>query len=382
MKRIRLTFVVVFVLVAVFSAFGCQKKQGEPVITEMPPMPIVTPAAEEKKEEVKEEKKKESPKIEEEKVVDAFVLGNNEDYSRLTGLPLDKEKIKRRPVAVMINNLKPAVPQSGLLDAAVVYEAPVEGYITRFMAIFEDWDKIQKIGSIRSARTYYVRFAAEFDAYLVHVGEAYNARKLLSSSNSITESGDGTIFRDKSGKAPHNAFTSGEKLTHFFEKNTKLRSRISDEALKTSMFLFADQDEDMKKAANVKSANSIDLSGVYNVNKPSFVYDSKTKLYKRHQYGGLSKDLNHNEDLAFKNVVIQFTSGSVFDKKGRWNINETGGGDAYYLTNGKIKDAKWSFKNGRTHYYDSLTGEEIAFNRGKTWICIAINNRKSKLVIN
>lgn len=375
MKKFRGNLSLAVLLAVLIFSLGCKKGHSEPVIKEMPVVPEVISTQEEKKE------FEEEPKEEKETETDETALGENEVYSRLTGLPINKDKLNRRPVAVMVNNLKPAAPQAGLSAASVIYEAPVEGYITRFMAIFDDWDKIEKLGSIRSARTYYVRFAGEFDAYLVHVGEAYNARKLLNSSNSITESGDGTIFRDRSRRAPHNAFTSGEKLNAFFTKHTKLRSLLSEDAAKKSMFLFHDKDEDLKDAENVKPAVTIDLSGVYSVNKPSFVYDSEKKLYKRHQYGGVSIDPNNKEELGFKNVVIQFTSGSVFDKKGRWNINETGGGDAYYLTNGKVKEAKWSFKNGRTRYYDSLTGDEIQFNRGKTWVCIAINNKKAKVVI-
>lgn len=328
----------------------------------------------------KEQNKKENI-IEDEKIIDEFALAEDEDYSRLTGLPIKKDKIKRRPVAVMINNLKPATPQSGLSDASVIYEAPVEGYITRFMAIFDDWDKVAKIGSVRSARTYYVRYATEFDAYLVHVGEAYNARKLLNKNNSITESGDGTIFRDKSKRAPHNAFTSGEKLSKFFEKNKKLRSKLSENTLAQNLFLFNDEDTNIDKAENTGKAKTIDLSRVYTINTPSFKYDKKLKEYKRYQYGSISKDPNKKEDLSFKNVIIAFTSGKVFDKKGRWNINETGGGKGYYFTNGKYRKIKWEFKNNRTHYIDSETKEEIKLNRGKTWICIAINNRADRLKI-
>ena len=309
-----------------------------------------------------------------------FRLGENEDYSRLTGLPINKDKIKRRPIAVMINNLKPATPQSGLSAASVIYEAPVEGYITRFMAIFDDWDNIDKIGSIRSARTYYVRFAGEFDAYLVHVGEAYNARRLLGRDNSIGFVDD-TIFRDRSKKAPHNAFTSGEKLNRFFIKNKRLRTELKENNLNHNLFLFNDKDTDIQNTDKEFEANNIDLSKVYVVNKPTFVYDKDKKMYQRQQYGTVATDANNNEELLFKNVIIQFTYGNVFDKKGRWNINETGGGDGYYFTNGRFQPIKWTFNNGRTHYLDSNTGNEIKLNRGKTWICIAINNKKQKLVI-
>ena len=49
----------------------------------------------------------------------------------LTGLPgLSDEVMATRPVAVMINNIRNAVPQDGLSDADLIYEAETEGGIT------------------------------------------------------------------------------------------------------------------------------------------------------------------------------------------------------------------------------------------------------------
>lgn len=352
---------------------GCRDKPKNPAITEMPP--VLKEAVQEEVKPVTEEK--EEPKSE----ITEFPLAENEAYSRLTGLPILKEKLNRRPIAVMTNNFKQAMPQSGLSQASVIYEAPVEGYITRFMVVFDDWDEVPAMGSIRSARTYFVRFAKEFDAFLIHAGQAYNARPMLNSDNSITDLAGGTLFKAPGKKAPHHIFTSGEKINRFFEKHTKLRNTLSEDFTRTSMFLFHEKDEDLKDAANVKSAGQVDLSGVYPINKPRFEYDSEKKCYKRHQFGMSTVDANNNELLTVKNILIQFTSGRVFDKKGRWDINETGGGEGYYFTNGRMVELKWAFKNGRTRYYDSLNGEELKINKGKTWVCIAINDKKAKLKV-
>ena len=60
----------------------------------------------------------------------------------------------------------------------VVYEAPVEGGITRLMGIFEDVEGMEKIGAVRSCRTYYPMYAREFDAIYVHYGQAVYAVEL------------------------------------------------------------------------------------------------------------------------------------------------------------------------------------------------------------
>ena len=64
-------------------------------------------------------------------------------YSYLTGLPVTETVKNERPLAVMLNNIKEGCPQSGTEDAAIIYEAPVEGRITRLMGIFEDYDNME-----------------------------------------------------------------------------------------------------------------------------------------------------------------------------------------------------------------------------------------------
>ena len=73
-----------------------------------------------------------------------------------------------RNIAVMINNHPKARPyMSGLNDAFLVYEILVEGGYTRYMAVFND-KKTEKIGSVRSARHYFLDYALENDAVYVH----------------------------------------------------------------------------------------------------------------------------------------------------------------------------------------------------------------------
>ena len=43
--------------------------------------------------------------------------------------------LAKRPVAVMVSNIKAFLPQYGIDDADIIYELPVEGGITRLMAV-------------------------------------------------------------------------------------------------------------------------------------------------------------------------------------------------------------------------------------------------------
>ena len=88
--------------------------------------------------------------------------------SYLTGEWKDLDVAKRRSMAVMIPNNKAALPQYGISQASVIYEAPVEGRITRLMGIFEDYDDLKRIGPVRSARDYYLYEAMAFDSIYVN----------------------------------------------------------------------------------------------------------------------------------------------------------------------------------------------------------------------
>ena len=91
-------------------------------------------------------------------------------FNPLTGEGLMEDISARRPVAVMLNNLEKALPQLGVGQADVIYEIVAEGGITRMMALFQDVEGAGNLGSIRSARDYYVNLACGHDAIYVHAG--------------------------------------------------------------------------------------------------------------------------------------------------------------------------------------------------------------------
>ena len=77
----------------------------------------------ETEEETSEEEAEEAPGL---PVIGEREIKSGKMQSYLTGEWIEKEKATRRPIAVMIPNNKPAMPQYGLSKAAIIYEAPVE----------------------------------------------------------------------------------------------------------------------------------------------------------------------------------------------------------------------------------------------------------------
>lgn len=78
----------------------------------------------------------------------------------------DQEWAERKdllPLAVMVDNTTGAYPHTGLDTADLVYEALVEGGITRLMAVDRRLEAA-KILPVRSARTPFVIWASELGA--------------------------------------------------------------------------------------------------------------------------------------------------------------------------------------------------------------------------
>ncbi|WP_445670713.1 DUF3048 domain-containing protein [Paenibacillus sp. FSL W8-0919] len=133
----------------------------------------------------------------------------------LTGLAVEAP-VTQRPLAVMINNAPAARPQSGLSQADIVYEVLAEGGITRLIGIFQSEEGIEQIGPIRSIRPYLIRLGESYGGVLVHAGGSPEAYSIIQKQGKqdLDEIGNAGAFfwRSKDRKAPHNLYSSDEKL--------------------------------------------------------------------------------------------------------------------------------------------------------------------------
>ncbi|MDD5933986.1 MAG: DUF3048 domain-containing protein [Clostridiales bacterium] len=304
--------------------------------------------------------------------------------SLLTGEWVDEAVAKQRPFAVMLNNITFANPQSGIGDADILYEAIVEGGITRLMGIYGNIDPssntAKRLGSVRSARHYYVSFADEYDAIFVHFGQtSYAIKKMkklgIDTINGMQGVGGNSFYRDNKIKKPHNAFTSLKGLQDAVEKG-KYRTTYKENY--EGHFAFYETDTDLKgdSAQKIKFKYS-------KVITPVLQYDGSTKEYLRFQYDGPHIDYNTKEQLHFKNIIVQFVKEWNIDKNGYQTMDiEDASGDGYYITNGVLTKITWK-KNESTktmRYYDA-DGKELTINPGKTFISIFPNNRVNDVIV-
>lgn len=361
-KKIK-SVILVFTFIILFT--GCGKKDGEAI------KPIETANV------TKESNTPKPAKIE--TTLTPEELHEGQARSKISNIWIDEELVTKRPYALMFNNIQYASPQSGISQASILYEAVVEGGITRLMGIFEEFDS-NRIGSARSARHYFVSFADEYDAIFVHYGQTKYALSKMATLGTDNLSGlegvGSTVFyRDKSLKAPHNAFASYEGII----KGTKqkgYRTELKEDY--ENHFTFYEEDTSIQG----KKAEKITLGFSRNMS-PYFEYNKKNKKYYRFQFGGKHTDKNTGKQLAFKNIIIQCVKEWNIDKNGYQTMEiENSSGKGYYITNGHAEEITWK-KNESTkkmHYYDA-EGNVLCVNSGKTYIGIFPDNRLDYLKI-
>ncbi len=352
---------------------GCGKKEEEPKEPPKVEAEIAPP---------KEDTIVEDTKTDTQTDTDDIDTHEGEARSFLTGEWIDEALAKKRPVSCMIGNTQSALPQYGIGQADIIYEAPVEGGLTRLMGIFGDYEGIDKLGSVRSSRLYYAYYSMEFDAIYLHYGQASYAESFLKSGqiddlNGLDYAVDqAVIYRDTSLKAPHNAYATGKGLTAGIELKKYQTEYAADF---TGSYQFAEEEEPVSlSGSSCQDAGAVQIG--YQANTPYFEYNSQDGLYYRYQYGGRHVDGNDNTQLAVKNILIQHTSVHTLDDYGYLEVATTGEGTGQYITDGKAIDVTWKRADNfsPTHYYDE-NGNEIVLNQGKTWVCVVDKDHLDRL---
>lgn len=323
---------------------------------------------------------------------------NGEKYTTL-----EKEAWeKRRPLAVMIENSQDARPQSGLSKADIVFELVAEGGITRFMAMY--YCDAQKddvlLAPIRSARTYYINLASGFNQPMyVHVGGANDdstpethALNQIDSygwaqNNDINQFSVGypTFIRDynrlpgKEVATEHTMTTTTEKLWAVAKKRGWTNMSPDTVVKKKTVpgTNWADGYQGFKvgelSTGSDKQTVSYDFWNTPGFNV-SWSYDPTSNSYLRSNGGQQQVDLNNNQPLAFRNVVVMFA-------KERGPLNESkhmmydviGSGDGLLFAGGKATPITWEKKTRES---------ELTFSKpiqpGKVWVSVLkIGNKVS-----
>lgn len=278
---------------------------------------------------------------------------------------------KTRPYAVMINNNHAAWPQCGLQDAYLVYEIIAEGGVSRMMALFKDTYPT-KVGSVRSARHYFMDYANENDAIYIHWGgspQAYSKMSSVDDLDGIALEGS-MFFRDKTLNRAyeHTGFVDLEKAKKYSEEKGYTRDTDKDLLLNYSV-----EEIDLSTNEQAKIANNITLK-YSDYHTTSYKYDAEKKVYNRSMSGKANIDLETGEQYTAKNIIVYKVNNYTLndgDGKGRQELENVGSGTGYYISNGYTVPITWEKSSHSSQtVYKYENGEEITVNDGNTFIQI------------
>ena len=273
-----------------------------------------------------------------------------------------------RPIAVMIDNHKQAMPQAALNDAYMVYEIIVEGGETRLMALYKGVN-LDKLGPIRSSRHYFLDYALENDAIYVHFGWSPQAQaditKLgVNNINGIYESSK-SFWRVKDKYAPHNAVTNTEKIL-------EIANRKGYETTSTQKSVLKYVAEPVNLKSDIEATT---VTIPYSTsNTVRYEYDEVTGRYTRYSRDIKQVDWDTEETVTTKNIIIVKCKNTTLndgENKGRQTLDNVKTLEGWYVTNGKAIEitAEKTSRAGQTVYKD-LQGNEIEVNDGNTFIQI------------
>jgi hypothetical protein len=277
----------------------------------------------------------------------------------------------RHVIAVMIDDLSPARPQSGFTAADVVWQAPAEGGIPRYMLLYQTGVP-GDVGPVRSARFYFVGWAAEWRAAYAHAGGSPQALRTLRAQGrgqlvyNVDEFAWSSYYfwRISSRSAPHNLYTNGARLR--LMANTVGAASTSKPQAPAWTFRPEAAYED-RPTGGVITAD-------YFANHIRYTYDRATNTYPRWVSPGVNQvDASTGERVAPTNVVVMFVRfGPLNDshpEKGRLEAEFVGSGKAFVATNGRTVSARWvkSSITGPTRFLDAK-GRPIALTPGQTFV--------------
>ncbi|MBI4281815.1 DUF3048 domain-containing protein [Candidatus Uhrbacteria bacterium] len=277
----------------------------------------------------------------------------------LDGVLVEQGKEHTRNVAVVIDGMVDARPTVGLSKASLVWEAPAEGGIPRFLAIYPFDAVPEQVGPVRSLRPYFLDFASEVGAVLLHVGGSPEAleRAKTFPLDRLNQFFDSVYFwRSSDRSAPHNVFTSGYLIVRAFVDRQYEKNRD------VSLWRYAPQG---RAEGTGEGLHVVFSTPPYTV---EWQWNGVAHQYERFVGGDPARDADTTAITA-ANVVVEFTAVEILDEIGRRRIVSEGEGRALVATRGRVLEARWKKESGeRTRFFDAVSGEEVSLTLGTTWI--------------
>jgi hypothetical protein len=305
-----------------------------------------------------------------------------ESYEDLSGISTTAGLAHRDPIAVMIDDSPAARQQAGLSAASIVWQAPAEGGIPRYMAIFQAGTP-PRIGPVRSARLYFVRWAAEWKAVYLHAGGPPPLRAFLAGRQKLVLDVPGRATRRLTFRAaPHNLYTEGVRLRRFAERTKHATSnRLAyDPTAPGRLQPFRDAAPEADRGADGGS-----IRVTYTSERVSYRYDRASNTWLRSVDGREQHDalgtpnrgygkIGAGPRIAPTTVIVMIVpirrSRTIEGPAlGRLEADSIGTNAAWVFADGGVTKGTWRKRTptDRTRFLDTR-GNEIVFPRGQIFV--------------
>ncbi|MDD2211558.1 MAG: DUF3048 domain-containing protein [Clostridia bacterium] len=277
-----------------------------------------------------------------------------------------QDKPRQRALAVIIDNAEKARPQAGLERADVIVEFPVEGGLTRFLAIICN-DDMDLIGPIRSARPYFIDLANEYKGILIHAGGSAEALKILQkeSTDHLDEINGGVLiasafWRIPARLKPHNLFTSSDVLRHTVKK------------LNVNFSSLPPQRPLLPFGAEVagKKAEELIIFYAHKSSLARFSFDEEKGVFRRFTTDNKPHLTSLGEQLQAANVIVQVVPYCYTDGDGHLQLIMHGEGEALIFRKGKVLQGCWKKMPGEFTMFTDQKGKQVPLLEGPTWIAV------------
>jgi hypothetical protein len=269
------------------------------------------------------------------------------------------------PALVQVENSPDARPQSGLQKADIVYEYLTEGGITRFTVIYLKPAGGEKIGPVRSARLVALKLVKSYQGVLFYSGASDYVLGVIKDTHvlALDENADGARYmsRDAARRAPHNLFTSGDRL----------KAGLDRVGAKVTYQLPANGEP----AAKGDPVLSLAFDQTF-AHRVQYTYAAADKTYTYTTDSGVETDeANGNQPLKITNVVLlqvaHHGAGYTEDVRGEegidFDLQGTGPADVY--TRGMHFTATWDLSSpDHPLRLVGAGGKDFALPAGLTWV--------------
>lgn len=280
-------------------------------------------------------------------------------YAPYTGEYVTKEEAQKPAFLAIIENYKAARPQSGFTSADIVFEAMTEGGITRCLALFQK-DDCDKIGPIRSMRTYFLDIAYEYNLPFAHCGGSHDALDRIKNESrlmSMNQFSYGSYYwRDRAIKVrEHSLYSSTDKLRSLAQSKGYAHQPSSN--LKFDAGYWNGSGGSAANNITIKFSSSYTAS-----------YEFRDGLYYKSMNGIPTLNKEDKRPVAVTNVVIQNVKYRSRPGELYLDADLAGSGGGYIISNGKALAVTWSRNSleSNTIFRDEA-GNEVPLNPGRTW---------------